>query len=178
MIYYTADLHLGHENILKHCSRPFKTIAEMNRVLIDNWNSIVTDKDDIYAVGDLAFRSDKSETLEIIKKLKGRKYLAVGNHDGKLLNYPEFAELFSDIKDIFDISDNGRRVIICHYPILEWDGFFRGSYHIYGHIHNGSPDAAAIMKTRERAFNAGVDLNDFIPQTLDMMIRRKEAGMY
>lgn len=178
MIYYTADLHLGHENIMKHCNRPFETVGEMNRVLINNWNSIVTARDDIYIAGDIAFRSEKTEAAEMIKKLKGHKYLAVGNHDGKLLKYPKFAELFADVKDIYDISDNGRRVIICHYPMIEWNGYFRGSYHIYGHIHNGSPDAAAIMKTRERAFNAGVDLNDFIPQTLDMLIQRKEAGIY
>ena len=33
-----------------------------------------------------------------------------------------------------DIMDNGRRVIMCHYPIIEWDGYFRGSYLVYGHI--------------------------------------------
>ena len=41
MIYYTADLHLGHANVIRHCDRPFKSIDEMNEALIQNWNSRV-----------------------------------------------------------------------------------------------------------------------------------------
>lgn len=178
MIYYTADLHLGHENIIKHCSRPFSDVREMDMTIINNWNSVVYDKDDVYIVGDIAFRGEKGDTISKIKRLKGRKHLIIGNHDGHMIKEAAFTELFVSIEQMGDISDNGRRVILFHYPILEWNGFFRGSYHVYGHIHNGSPDAAAVMKTLPRAFNAGADLNDFLPQTLDMLINRKSMGLY
>lgn len=34
MIYYTADPHFGHRNILAHCNRPFSSVEEMDKALI------------------------------------------------------------------------------------------------------------------------------------------------
>ena len=178
MIYYTSDLHLGHENIIKHCNRPFSSVVEMDRVLINNWNSVITNRDQVYIAGDIAFRGNKADIIAKIRRLNGKKFLVVGNHDGWLLNDEDFKNLFVTIDLRLTVSDNGRKVVIHHYPMVEWDGFFRGSYHVYGHIHNGSPQAAAIMKTIPNAFNAGVDLNDFMPQTLDTLINRKNMGIY
>lgn len=70
MIYYTSDLHLGHANIIKLCNRPFADIDEMNRVLISNWNSRVTNGDTIYIMGDLCFRT--ADVEDLIKQLKGK----------------------------------------------------------------------------------------------------------
>jgi calcineurin-like phosphoesterase family protein len=53
-----------------------------------------------------------------------------------------------------------------HYPIEEWDGFFRGSYHLYGHVHNNDNGLRII----DRRYNVGVDVNDFEPKTLDELI--------
>lgn len=178
MNYYTADLHLGHANIIKHCGRPFKDIDEMDRVLIGNYNSVVTNKDDVFIVGDIAFRGGKDEIISKIRQLKGRKHLVIGNHDGWLLKDDEFRKLFVTIDLRATVSDNGRKVVLHHYPMVEWDGFFRGAYHVYGHIHNGSPQAAAIMKTIPNAFNAGVDLNEYMPQTLEGLIKHKGQGIY
>ena len=50
--------------------------------------------------------------------------------------------------------------------------FFRGAYHLYGHIHNSDNTANKVMSTIPNAFNAGVDLNDFTPQTLSQLIER------
>ena len=80
MIYYTADLHLGHENVIQHCSRPFATVEEMDAALIRNWNSRVHRNDTIYIVGDLFFRNRRSAE-DYLGELKGRKHLVLGNHD-------------------------------------------------------------------------------------------------
>ena len=77
-IFFTADLHLGHSNIIKYCNQPFQTVEEMNEKLIQNWNDTVSDKDDIYVVGDFAFMGIK-HMEEFLKRLKGRKYLLRGN---------------------------------------------------------------------------------------------------
>ena len=63
---------------------------------------------------------------------------------------------------------------MCHYPIAEWDGFFRGTFHIYGHIHNNINDAFHIMSKYEHALNAGCMLNGYMPVTLDELIEIKK----
>jgi calcineurin-like phosphoesterase family protein len=55
--------------------------------------------------------------------------------------------------------------LVCHYPLAEWNGYFRGSWHIHGHIHNRRNEAFSFMQTRERALNAGADITQFMPVT-------------
>jgi len=57
MIYFTADHHFGHANIIRHCSRPFSSVAEMDASLLENWNSCVGQNDTVYILGDLFFRN-------------------------------------------------------------------------------------------------------------------------
>ena len=79
-IFVTADTHFNHENIIKYCNRPFKDVNEMNEVIINNWNSVVSKDDIIYHIGDYGFGT-KDELKEIFDKLNGKKYLIMGNHD-------------------------------------------------------------------------------------------------
>ena len=76
-IYLTADLHFGHENIIKYCNRPFNDVHEMNNTLINNWNSIVNEDDLIFCLGDFSFR----EADRYAKYLNGEIILIRGNHD-------------------------------------------------------------------------------------------------
>jgi len=78
-VYLTADLHFFHANVIKYCDRPYGSVEEMNQALIDNWNSVVTDDDTVYVLGDfsLAFRPVEIFT----QRLNGLKYLIAGNHD-------------------------------------------------------------------------------------------------
>ena len=70
MIYYTADLHLGHANVIRHCDRPFKSVDEMDEALIRNWNSRVHRLDTVYIVGDLFFRN-RRPCEECLAELNG-----------------------------------------------------------------------------------------------------------
>ena len=170
MIYYTSDLHIGHENIIRLCGRPHLSVESMNEDLILNWNLKVKDTDTVYILGDLFFKyKDIKDVKRILSRLNGRKILIKGNHD-QFLNQLNWSDYFDKVTDYLKIKDNGREVVLFHYPIEEWDGFFRGSYHLYGHVHNSDNKLRVI----DRRYNVGVDVNDFEPQTLDELIGRNK----
>ena len=78
--WFTADLHLGHRNIIDYCDRPFTDVDVMNRALVDNWNEVVAEDDTVWIVGDFALGTI-AETLPIVGELSGHKVLLAGNHD-------------------------------------------------------------------------------------------------
>lgn len=177
MIYYIADLHLHHKNILHLCQRPFASIEQMHQTIKLNWNAVVSEQDDVYIIGDVCFKFNE-EVAEYLKSLNGRKHLLIGNHDKKFLKYEKFREIFVSIDYYLTIEDENRKVVLFHYPILEWDGYFKGWYHVYGHIHNSDNFSNQLLNREEfaNAFNAGADLIDFTPQTLNQLISRKKSG--
>lgn len=173
MIYYISDTHFFHENIIRICKRPFIDLERMHSVIISNWNKKVKPEDEIYILGDLSYKCPDAgyqQLFNLIKNLNGKKHLIIGNHDRKWLksyNNQCKEKLFESIdiyKDIYD--DQNRRVIMFHYPIEDWDGQYRGSYHLYGHVHN-SDNGYKIIPNR---YNVGVDVNNFEPKTLDELI--------
>jgi len=173
MTYFIGDMHLGHSNIIRLCNRPFKNVDEMNSALIKNWNKRVKEDDDVYLLGDVAFRS-QTDVVSILKTLKGKKHLLIGNHDKRNLKNPEFVKCFVSIKDMDTILVGGEGIVLCHYPLAEWDGYFRGTYHIYGHIHNNKNRSFDFLKEEPRALNAGADIINFTPATLEELIRYNE----
>lgn len=76
---YISDLHFGHRNCIWHDHRPFADVEQMDQALIHLWNGRVQKDDDVWIVGDFCYRSDK-DPVYYLRKLKGRKYLVVGNH--------------------------------------------------------------------------------------------------
>ena len=170
MIFYIADLHLGHYNILKYDKRPFTSVKEMDQTIINNWNKKVNDSDDIYIIGDVCFGNDPES---YIKQLKGKKHLIIGNHDKEVLK--KCRSYFISIDYYKKIYDNNKAIILCHYPMAEWDGMFRQTYHIYGHIHNALNDTYYIIKNRNLAFNAGCMINNYVPVTLNELIQNNQT---
>ncbi|MCL2053203.1 MAG: metallophosphoesterase [Oscillospiraceae bacterium] len=167
MHYFVADLHFCHAKIISLCNRPFNDVNEMNNRLIRNWNSIVSNNDDIYILGDFAFRGSGGEILKIAKRLKGRKYLIRGNHEKYLTDANFDVSVFEWIKDYFVLNYEDARFVLFHYPILEWQDYHRKSAHLYGHIHNNTshiPDHSVKFACMgNRAINVGVDCNNFFP---------------
>lgn len=170
MNYYVSDLHLGHSNIIRLSNRPFSTIEEMDKTLIDNWNSVVTNQDDVYILGDISYKSKNVE--HYLKQLNGKLHLIVGNHDKPILRDSNLRKYFVEIRDILTVEDNGTKIVLCHYPMVEWDGYYRNVLHFYGHIHNNfNNDTNKYIMSIKNAYNVGVDILGFYPRTLKEIVK-------
>lgn len=165
MIYYISDLHFFHEKIIPLAKRPFNNSHEMALAIIKNWKSKVTDKDKVYLLGDIAIYHAE-DTANILLNLPGKKILITGNHDKYNLKNRKFRSCFSEITPYKEIWDGDKKVVLCHYPIEEWDGFFRGFYHLHGHVHSNE----ANLSKQKRRFNVSVDVLNYAPCTLDEII--------
>lgn len=171
MNYYTADLHFGHHNILALAKRPFEYVKQMEDELISRWNFKVSDQDDIYIVGDLFFHQDHPE--QILKQLNGKKHLILGNHDETWLT-DELKGYFVSIQAYMEIVDQNHTLFLCHYPMVSYPKQSR-SYMIHGHIHNDTLfDYWPILLQRERILNAGTDIHEFAPVTLNELIKNNQ----
>lgn len=143
MRYYIADLHFFHENMnTKMDCRGFANVEEMNEYIIEKWNKKVRNNDEVVILGDLSWA--KAEvTNELLKRLKGKLYLIRGNHDRFLDDKNFDASRFEWIKPYEEMQDNKRKVVLCHYPVMCYNGQYRldamgnpKTYMLYGHVHD------------------------------------------
>src|SRR3978361_1949415 len=81
--HFTADHHFGHENIIGLSSRPFASIEEMDKCMIERWNEVVAPGDNVWHLGDFAFRCELRRMRSIFSRLNGSKHLIPGNHDDR-----------------------------------------------------------------------------------------------
>jgi calcineurin-like phosphoesterase family protein len=165
MIFFTADLHFGHANIIRHCDRPFASADEMDEALIHNWNSAIGLNDEVYILGDFTMRP-AVEAHRYLTQLNGRKYFIRGNHDRFLKGFNPYMSDFEWVKDYHVLPVEGRRLVLFHFPILEWDQFYRNAIHLYGHVHNSQTSAKRLAALTGPAFNVGVDMNNFMPVSI------------
>lgn len=131
--FYISDLHFGHKNVLGFDNRPFTSVEEMNEELIRRWNSVVSDGDIVYVLGDM-FWMKPNDAMPIIDRLNGQIFLIKGNHDR--WHDAKFDKKFVKIDEYMEIDDEGRKVVLCHYPIPCFKNHFYGWVHLYGHVHN------------------------------------------
>lgn len=166
MIFFTSDLHLGHENILRFMDRPFSSVEEMDEVLIDNYDSMVTDKDTVYILGDLSFRADMALMNKKFARLRGKKHLIIGNHD-KYSRYN--TNLFREMCDYKLIIHERQRIAMMHYPLLEWNFQRYGSLMLHGHIHSDGAYNEENRKNGILRYDVGVDANRYYPVSLEQI---------
>ena len=143
MRYYIADCHFFHAVLNAAMDqRGFDSVEEMNETMIERWNSKVRKNDEVVVLGDFSW-GKADETNEILRRLHGKLFLIQGNHDRFLKDKNFHAERFEWVKEYAELSDNGRKVILCHYPMPFYNNQYRldeqgnpKSYMLYGHVHD------------------------------------------
>lgn len=163
--FFTADTHFGHSSIIKYGRRPFRSVAEMDEALIERWNTTVGPEDRVFHLGDFCFKGSKL-AQRYLERLSGRIILIQGNHDTEnTAKLPRFEASY----DLFALTSERVRFVLCHYPLLEWDGVYKGAVHLHGHTHGRVPP------TRQRC-DVGVDVWDFRPVGVAEIVARLDAA--
>ena len=174
MIYFAADTHFGHSNIIEATGRPYPTVERMNAALIANINDRVSASDTLYVLGDFSYRTTAEEARRLRSRINCRNvHLVRGNHD-KHWSETKFADIFASEQDYLEIKPGfaeGHKLVLFHYPLLSWNGRWRAAIHLHGHIHSqGSSYNERNRETGILRYDVGVDANGYCPVSRDEIL--------
>lgn len=176
MIYFTSDLHLGHDQEFIWGARGFNSVAEMNEKIITRWNSRITKDDDVYVLGDLVMGG--VENVELLKQLNGKIHIIYGNHDG-----PKKREAYAELENVVEcgwanmIKYKKYNFYLSHYPTIT-DNEDIGEIvspkecviNLFGHTHQFDDFYDTNDGYNFRMYHVGVDSHDCFPIPIDEVI--------
>lgn len=176
MIYFTSDLHLGHDQEFIWGARGFNSVKEMNEKIITRWNSRITKDDDVYVLGDLVMGG--VENVELLKQLNGKIHIIYGNHDG-----PKKREAYAELENVVEcgwanmIKYKKYNFYLSHYPTIT-DNEDIGEIvspkecviNLFGHTHQFSNFYDTNDGYNFRMYHVGVDSHDCFPVPIDEVI--------
>lgn len=163
--WFTSDQHFWHKRICEYSNRPFSSVEEMNEALIERHNLVVKPNDRVFHLGDVGF-CNSTKLAEIVRRLNGKKYLVLGNHDlsQSAMLRAGFSIVSKEIQTRF--AENEAPWLLSHYPYTadERHGSKyqdlcpqdNGLWLLHGHVHE-------LWKQKGRQINVGVDVWDYSP---------------
>ena len=185
-IFFTADTHFGHENVIQFDKRPFASADEMDEEMIRRWNNKVGKGDLVYVLGDMIWKSITNYAEPLIKSLNGQIILIKGNHD-QFINNGKAKKALAGIKDYDDIvvtleDGNKRRCILSHYFMPFYNGHRYQTILLHGHSHSSEEsniEQEIAKNLNERGFqneiyNVGCMRWNYEPVTLDEILATKK----
>jgi calcineurin-like phosphoesterase family protein len=166
--WFIADPHFRHDAIRKFSNRPFDTVEEMDRVMMDNLHKVVPSDGTLVVLGDVTFMRDNDD---LVGDLPGKhKILIKGNHDkGAVITSKKWTRICDYLEvTMLTQAERNRNLVAFHYPMVSWNGA-RTSIHIHGHTHGVVPVVATELGGRA---DVGVDVWDFAPVTFKQIVDR------
>jgi len=183
MIYFTSDTHFGHKGSLNWPNgkaRNFKDVAEMNQIIIDNWNAVIKDTDVVYHLGDFAYKTSVNTIKHIFESLNGIIIFIEGNHDKQTLKADKQVHRFKSIhtqlnlKDDLVIKDKTNSIcsttifVLDHYPRTDWFMKEQGAIHLHGHVHGTLQE----LNNNIKRYDCSVEVNNYTPISIDEIINK------
>jgi calcineurin-like phosphoesterase family protein len=150
-----ADLHLGHQNIIQYCRRPFSSAPEMDRVLMGNWNFTVPPGGEVFYLGDLRHGIHALPAAHYLARMNGRIQVISGNHDHEIPGAVASMRLQHGDLDFF----------LIHNPAQAPRGI-RG-WVMHGHLHNNDLCGHPFINAETRTVNVSAELVNYMPLNLD-----------
>lgn len=168
-IWLTSDTHFFHEKPFIFEARGFNNIQEMNNRIIENWNSMVKENDIVYHLGDVFLDNNLAEMYDILKSLKGKKYLAYGNHDtDNRLSFFKEHKFFEEINMGYRINAKKLSLVLSHYPMFVANKEDKKPiWTIHGHTHQTTKFNENVF----HGYHVGVDSNNCHLINLEEMVK-------
>ena len=170
MIYFTADLHIGHDKNFLWQPRGFSSVEEHDTEILKRWNSIVTPEDTVYILGDLCMSGNEKEWNRVYKVLNGEKFVIWGNHDtnNKLNKYQtEYGMTYLGFTSIYKYNKK-KMFYLSHYPTLvgnfEEKRFF---WNLSGHTHSSNK----FEFGQYSIYNVAMDAHNCYPVSIEQIIK-------
>ena len=173
MEFFTSDLHLDHEKILKYSpyrNDNFYSIQQMNDWFIASINDTVGRNDELWILGDFCWGSGKVGHFR--QRIQCRRvHFIYGNHDNK-----SAGRHFSTADTTSVIRRQNTRIHLSHFPLVEWSGMYHGSIHLYGHAHSTLEERLDAAFPGRRSIDVGMDnafrlLREWRPFSLKELLR-------
>lgn len=157
--YIISDLHLGHENIIYYCDRPFDSLEEMNSEIVRRWNETVDEDDSVLYLGDVTHGGSQKTAGGWLRELNGNLLVVRGNHDGGLSHNTHV-----NVVDSCTIS-HGKYKFYCEHRPEKFAG-----WQLHGHTHNNNMDEYPFIHHGKRTVNVSAELLGYRPRPLDAII--------
>lgn len=178
--YFISDTHFYHDNIVKYCNRP----EDHMKIMVKNWNKVVTDNDIVFHLGDVAFKTTEKETelQKLFKLLKGKKHLIKGNHDTRNDDFYKSLGFLTIENYYMDLRIDNKKIMCCHYPLVitphtnetqkevitqlidEYKSL-KFTHVIHGHVHN------SLKLPYKNHYNVSVENIDYTPISIESILR-------
>ncbi len=147
-IYFCSDMHYGHENVISFGNRPFSSVEEMDKSILQELKTKLTPDDILFTLGDDFWKMKANSIYWILDNVipTNKIYKIVGNHDkyGYYIRGGALEKKFKAIGDIMDIGIKKENqlyhVVLCHYPIYDFNMMYHGGIHLFGHVHGSLDD--------------------------------------
>lgn len=174
-IYLTSDLHFCHDREFLFKPRGFENVYDMNEAIVKNWNETIDMEDDVYVLGDLMLNNNY-EGARLIKNLKGKIHIILGNHDtdARMGLYENFYNVVEVLYATM-IHYNGYHFYLSHFPTvtsnLEKENLKQCTINLYGHTHQKTN----FYNDMPFMYHVGLDSHNCTPVSLDDIIEDCKA---
>lgn len=161
MRYFTADTHFAHEGIITMMARVgangalYNSIEDHDREVIACINRTVSRDDELYILGDFAWKTPGKYRSQIHAKC----FMVMGNHDRPEKTRNVFGEvpMVRTVKIFNKARTDSMKAVCCHYPMAYWDKSHHGEPHLYGHCHGQREAYLDALEPQRRAMDVGLD---------------------
>lgn len=176
--YFTSDLHFCHDREFLYKPRRFDSIDKMNNAIVERWNSIVDNDDEVYVLGDIML-NDNEKGIGLLKKLNGKIHIIIGNHDTNTrINLYNDCENVVDIRDACYFKFGKYNFFLTHFPCitgnLEQESLTQATLNLYGHTHQKTN----FYEDRPYMYHVGVDSHDCYPVYIEDIIQEMNSKVY